>query len=62
MRRVTGLFAGHADLSMEFTFFLPDALQEQVRNRDGGSDFDDDDNVLMMMMMIVMMMMMIIMC
>jgi histone deacetylase complex regulatory component SIN3 len=28
---VSQLFADHPDLLMEFTYFLPDAVQEQVR-------------------------------
>ncbi len=29
--QVSQLFADHPDLLMEFTYFLPDAVQEQVR-------------------------------
>jgi paired amphipathic helix protein Sin3a len=31
LEQVSQLFADHPDLLMEFTYFLPDAVQEQVR-------------------------------
>ena len=31
LEQVSHLFADHPDLLMEFTYFLPDAVQEQVR-------------------------------
>jgi paired amphipathic helix protein Sin3a len=30
LEQVSQLFADHADLLMEFTYFLPDAVQDQV--------------------------------
>ena len=32
LEQVSQLFADHPDLLMEFTYFLPDAVQEQVRS------------------------------
>lgn len=32
LEQVSQLFADHPDLLMEFTYFLPDAVQEQVNN------------------------------
>ena len=32
LEQVSHLFADHPDLLMEFTYFLPDAVQEQVRS------------------------------
>ena len=32
LEQVSQLFADHADLLLEFTYFLPDAVQEQVRH------------------------------
>ena len=33
LEQVSQLFAGHPDLLMEFTYFLPDAVQEQAKER-----------------------------
>jgi len=33
LEQVESLFAGHPDLLMEFTCFLPDSVQEQAKER-----------------------------